>query len=259
MKNKSIAIVTLLLAAVLLFSSCSGVSRLEYKDGAYVNNETGVSYRLAPVNYESQNINKSKVVAQSGKADMEGNYLYAIEGADTTQYLSSIYNDLFYADTITLPTLAQMYPSQVLFTRTKVLTASLVQINEQDVINNVVSAYAGKGIDEDLIIFEDATEKYNFRLKFVSEAYSMFYFTLDYFSYTGDLTVWEPIDDPNDFEIIYPNAEVTVVTEDGYTYAVYRFGTDFLYDHATGTYYPLGDALESYHSKLDDSLIGTTS
>lgn len=259
MMKKSIALLALLMASVLLFASCSNVSVLEYKNGAYVNNDTGIAYRHAPANYESQNVNKSKLVAQSGKDDLEENYLYGIEGADTSKYLTTIHNDLFYADGITLPTLAQMNPNQVLFTRTKVLTASLVQINEPDVIANVVAAYGGTGIDEDLIIYEDDTLKYNFRLKFVSDAYPTFYYTLDFFGYHKELTVWDPIDDPNHFEIAYPGVEVTVATEDGYTYAVYHFGTDFLYDHATGTYYPLGDTLESYHARLDDSLIGTAS
>ena len=256
MKKRSFAVVALLLTAVLLFASCSGVSVLEYKNGTYVNNDTGIAYRHAPINYESQNVNKSKTVAQSGKDDLEGNYLYAIEGADTNQYLTSIHNDLFYADGITLPTLAQMNPGQILFTRTKVLTASLLQINDPEIISDVVSAYGGIGIDEDLIIYEDDTLKYNFRLKFASDAYPMFYYTLDFFGYNKELTVWEPIDDPNQFEIVYPGVEVTVATEGEYTYAVYHFGTDFLYDRATETFYPLGDALESYHTKLDDSLIG---
>ena len=260
MKKTYVCLIALLLAAVLSLSSCSSVTVMEPKDGMYVNPDTGVSYHAAPANYESKAVNKAEVIASLGSADMEETYLYAIDGVNTRQYLTTIYNDVFYADGIALPTLRQMNTNRVLFTQTKVLTASLVQIEEKDVLSKLVDAYEGIGFDSELMIFEDGCyRKLDFRLKFESESYASIYYTLDFYSYSKEITLWEPISDAENFEILYPGVEVTTAEENGYLYAVYHFGTDFLYDHVTGTCYPLWDTLTEYHERLTDGAAGAVS
>ena len=260
MKKTVVCLLALALAAVLSFSSCSSVTVMESKDGMYVNPDTGISYHAAPANYESKAVNKAELVASLGSADMEETYLYAIDGVTTRQFLTTIYNDVFYADGIALPTLKEMGASRVLFTQTKVLTASLVQIEEADVLSKLVAAYGGVGFDSELMIFEDdCYRKLDFRLKFESETYSSIYYTLDYYSYSKEITVWEPISDAEGFEIVYPGVEVTTAEENGYLYAVYHFGTDFLYDHVTGICYPLWDTLTEYHERLTDGAAGAVS
>ncbi|MBQ9806347.1 MAG: hypothetical protein IJW49_07570 [Clostridia bacterium] len=256
MKKRVVCLLSLLLTAVLLLSSCSSVTVMDAKDGLYVNPDTGVSYRAAPANYESKSVNKSKLIACLANEDMEENYLYAIDGVDTNRFLTTIYNDVFYADGIELPTLRSMNATRVLFTQTKVLTASLVQIDDDAVLSNLTTAYEGMSFDSDLMIFEDdCVRSLDFRLKFESEDYPSLYYTLDYHSYSKEITLWEPIDSIDSFEILYPGVEVTTAEENGYLYAVYHFGTDFLYDHVTGLCYPLWDVLTEYHDDLSD---GTT-
>lgn len=251
MKKSFVCLLTLLLAAVMTLSSCSSVTVMESKDGMYVNPDTGVSYHAASANYESKTIDKSEPIASLGSADLEEGYLYAIDGISTKQFLTTLYNDVFYADGITMPTLREMNTNRVLFTQTKVLTASLVQLEEADVLSSLVSAYEGKGFDSELMIFEDGcVRNLEFRLKFESAAYPSLYYTLDYHSYSKEITLWEPIDSAEDFEILYPGVQVTTAYENGYWYAVYHFGTDFLYDHVTGICYPLWDTLADYHDQL---------
>ena len=260
MKRSFVCLLTLMLAISLAFSSCSSVTVMESENGMYVNPDTGVSYHAAPANYESKAVNKAELVACLGSADMEEAYLYAIDGASSMQFLTTIYNDVFYADGITLPTLREMNATRVLFTQTKVLTASLVQIEEADILSQLVAAYEGKGFDSELMIFEDdCIRKLDFRLKFESTAYPSLYYTLDYYSYSKEITLWEPIDDAENFENLHPGVEVTTAEENGYLYAVYHFGTDFLYDHVTGICYPLWDTLTEYHDSLTDGASGAVS
>jgi len=260
MKKSLVCLATLMLAVLLACTSCSSVTVMESKDGAYVNPDTGIVYHPAPANYESVAVNKAEVIASLGSADMEETYLYAIDGVTTKQFLTTSYNDVFYADGIVLPTLRQMNANRVLFTQTKVLTASLVQISEVDVLEKLVSAYEGTGFDSELMIFEDGCiRKLDFRLKFESADYPSIYYTLDYYSYSKEITLWEPIADAEHFEILYPGVEVTTAEENGYLYAVYHFGTDFLYDHVTGICYPLWDTLDDYQDRLTDGASGAVS
>lgn len=260
MKKRVVCLIALMLAALLSFASCSSVTVMDFEDGMYVNPDTGVSYHAAPANYESKTVNKAEPIASLGKADMEETYLYAIDGVSARQFLTTIYNDIFYADGFLLPTLREMNTNRVLFTQTKVLTASLVQIEEKEILSKLVAAYEGKGFDSELMIFEDdCYRKLDFRLKFESELYPSLYYTLDYYSYSKEITLWEPISDAENFEILYPGVEVTTAEENGYLYAVYHFGTDFLYDHVTGICYPLWDTLTEYHDRLTDGAAGAVS
>lgn len=253
MKRKIVCLLALLLSVLLVCSSCSSVTVMEMKDGLFVNPDTGVSYRAAPANYESKSVNKSQLIACLANDAMEENYLYAIEGVSTERFLTTIYNDIFYADGTELPTLRGMDANRVLFTQTKVLTASLVQIEDKAVLSKLTEAYEGMSFDSELMIFEDdCVRSLDFRLKFESELYSALYYTLDYHSYSHEITLWEPIDSVDNFEILYPGVEVTTAEENGYLYAVYHFGTDFLYDHVTGLCYPLWDTLTEYHDQLTD-------
>ena len=251
MRKSIVCLITLLLVASVMLSACSSVTVMESKNGMYVNPDTGISYHPASANYESKTVNKSELVACLANEDMEENYLYAIDGVNTNRYLTTIYNDIFYADGIALPTLREMDAKRVLFTQTKVLTASLVQLEDTAVLSALTNAYEGMSFDSDLMIYEDGcVRNLEFRLKFESEYYPSLYYTLDYHSYSREITIWEPIDSVDSFENLYPGVEVTTEYEDGYLYAVYHFGTDFLYDHVTGFCYPLWDTLTEYHDRL---------
>jgi len=251
MKKTVVCLFALLLTAAVLLSSCSSVAVMENTNGTYVNPDTGVAYRPASANYESKSVDKSRLIACLDSEELEQSYLYAIEGVDPNQYLTSVFNDVFYADGLATPTLRQMNTNRVLFTQTKVITASLVQIDDATVLSNMVTAYEGMSFDAEEMIFEDGcVRNHDFRLKFESNEYPALYYTLDYHSYSKEITLWEPISDAENFPILYPGVNVTTEFENGYLYAVYHFGTDFLYDHVTGLCYPLWNTLDEYHDQL---------
>ena len=254
MKKFCLRFLPLLLVAVTLLAACSKPTLLEEQNGVYFNKKTDVSYRPAPICYEAVAILKSEAVARLSRGKGEDGYLYAMQGVRTDQYVATAYNNVFYADGITLPTLREMAPTSGLFTKTNVLTAALVQIDEADVLAKMIAAYEGKGFSEDILIVDSAKRIYDFGFKFVSEKYAMFYYALEFHGYDKELTVWEPIENAEDFPILYPGVEVTTETENGYLYAVYHLGTDFLYDRENKLYYPLGDILVQYHESLDSSL-----
>lgn len=260
MRKTALRMIPLILLLSVALSACSGVPMMEYKDGLYTNGDTGVAYRVASANYEAKSILSEDVLAMLGRDDVEGNLIYAIPNMDASQYMASADYELYYAGNITLPTLRKMNPYRVLFTQTKVITASLVQIEEAQVLADIVAAYDGKAFPfEEIIVEGDDRPTLDYRMKFESREYTGFYYTLDYYSYESDVTVWELIEDANDFEILYPNAEVSTVEEGGYLYAVYNFGTDILYDHVTRMCYPLGDTLSEYRDQLADSDMGSDS
>lgn len=252
MKNKLFRAFLILLSVLMLFCSCGKKSpAMEYNkaNDTYTNPKTNIAYRPAPACYEATS--RAGAVARLSKSKDAQMQLYAIQGVDTSRYLSGYYYELFYASDVTLPTLRELGAEKALFSKSQIRDYAFSQIDDAAVLSKLVELYEGVSIDEDLLIFEDGTVRsLDYTLKFASSDYAMMNYLVDYYSYSKELTVWEPIDSVVDFPIVYQGFEVTVEEENGQLYAVYHLGTDFLCDRVTRNFYPIGDVLKGYHEQL---------
>ncbi|MBE6602024.1 MAG: hypothetical protein E7637_05925 [Ruminococcaceae bacterium] len=255
MKKKLFRALTLLVAFLLLFSGCAKKKApvMEYNkiNDTYTHPKTKVVYHPAPVCYEATSVVKTRVIARLAKNNTENDRLYALQGTDTSKYLTTPYYGLFYADGIKLPALSEMNATRALFAKTQLRDYAFSEITDGEVLAKLVQSYSGEGIDEDRLIFEDGTVcTLDYTLKFVSKEYSMLNYLVGYRSYSKEVTDWVEIESASEIPDLYPGYEVTVVEENGYLYAVYQLGTDFLCDRITGNFYPIGDLLKDYHEQL---------
>ena len=262
MKYSAIRVLLLALALLLLLPSCAKAPVLASENGVYVNKKTGVSYLAASANYEAVAIDKDTVVARMPDKKVGDDLFYRIPGTSTEHYLSNDFYELFYAADLTLPTLEQMAPTTALICKTAVISYSLTQIEEADVLSRLLAVYAGPGFSEDVMITDSGVPE-SYTLKFQSKEHPSFYYTLSYRRYDREVTVYDLVGSETIDEAAYPGVEVTTEVYKGETYRVYHFGTEILYDRVTGTCYPLGDTLSGYWDYLspadpEDAITVTT-
>lgn len=247
MKKTWFRLLPLLLCAMMLFSGCAKLPKLEYEDGVYTNQKTGISYLTASVCYEAISFKEDSEVARIERKGVDDLLMYPINGVDSAKMLASADYEVFYAVGTTLPTLAQMNPETVYICKTADMTYSIASITAKADISYLIEVYQGtKGFSKNEIDGSPTKERYD--LKFESSSYPGIYYCLTYWQFEEDVLVYELIDDFNDFEITYPNAEVSTEEYKDEKYAVYNFGTALLYDRATGLCYPAGDTVAKYLS-----------
>lgn len=239
----------LLLCIVTLFSSCGKPPKLEVENGNYTNKKSGVTYLRAPLNYEAVSIVKDKTVARVAQDKLDDIILYEIENTAPEALLATEDYELFYAKGTTLPTLWEMQPNKALISQTGTISFATASIEDGADVAALVALYQnGVSFSKDEIDVGLTPKRYD--LKFASAAYPAFYYTLTYWRFTENVEVWESVDDANNVTPTYTGIEMTVVEEDGETYAVYNFGKEILYDRTTGKCYAVGDTVAKY---LDDS------
>ena len=245
MKKLFLRTIPMLLCAVMLFSSCSKLPEFAYKDGAFVNEKTGISYLPAGDNYEAIALQSDKEVARIIQKGMDDIVMYPISGIDSEKMLTNELYEVFYAEGTKLPTLWEMDPEQMHICRTVTLTYSLATVTSAAELEELIDIYRnGKGFSENEI--DVGLDKERYDLKFQSSAYEGIYYCLIYWEFEDEVLVYEVIEDFDDFEITYPDAEVTTEEYKGEKYAVYHFGTSLIYDRTTKTCYPVGDLLSKY-------------
>ena len=229
------------LALALLLCACRGSDIPAFEkndDGEYVNPETEVSYLSAPWNYEAISRVTSRPVVRIEQDKIDDVVLYEIEKISSSQYLSTENYDLFYASNLTLPTLSAMAPTSVLVCQGADRSFVTETITDASDIAAILAAVNARPLGS----FEG--EDYNtFTLKFASEQYSAFYYRLTYRQYDAPIESWVLIEDADNYEVLYENAEVRVEEYKGELYAVYTFGVGVIYDNATQTFYAVGDVI----------------
>ncbi len=163
--------------ATLLFSSCSGtLMTLKYEDGQMVNKRLKLAYTPAPTNYEPVSVGEE--YAYYEKSDM---ILYEIAGLDPKEWLTQAYagsaTTIFYADSVTLPTLDELNPNKIFVTESESVTVGIATVNDQAVIDNVIDLFQNGEYAEWPLIGAYTT----YELKFYSEEnYPHIYYNLTY-------------------------------------------------------------------------------
>ena len=245
MKKQLLSFFSLLLVGVLLLTSCAKLPALKYDGEKYTNPKTGVSYFSAPDVYQAVSRDENAEVARLEQKGVGDLVLYAVGGVNTTKLLTDEYYTLFYATDYKLPTLEEMNPDVAYITQTINLSWVVAQIETPSEIAALISAFrTQKGFPIQEIDVALTKEAYD--LKFASEDYGGFYYCVTYWQFSGDVLIYEEIEDVNNFSVTYPGIAYETEEYNGDLYVVYNFGSGILYDRITRQCYPAGDLVSNY-------------
>lgn len=174
------AIFALTLSAVLLYSSCTmWLNTINYDKttNLYTDAKTGVSYRDAPSSFEPAVVGgKYAKIKLGGEAIV----FYEIKGMNPRLWLTEEYGTVFYSSDISLPTLTEMEPVNILVCIEQALTAVVAEISDAQDIAAVISDWES-GVSTEYPATPPAA---SYRLKFESDKYPGIYFSITYLEYS---------------------------------------------------------------------------
>ena len=168
---RSIRSAAIFLAAALFFasmaSSCSGLVKLKYQDGKYVDSRNGISYISAPVCFEPESVGAEY-------AEYDKTVLHEIGGLDPREWLTETYEGIgsvYYSDKIELPTLETFGAKSAYICIADAITIQMGEIDSADDVREIIDLFS-RG--EEVALPVDGTASYH--IKFVSDDWpSIFY------------------------------------------------------------------------------------
>ena len=245
MKKCFMRMLPLLLCATMLLTACSKAPKMTFQDGTYQINGMNVTFEAAPSYYEARSYIKDRPVARLEQGELDDLIFYEIEGVSPEKMISSESYDLFYAVGTKLPELWEMSVTKAHVCQTASVTYSLATLEDDEAIASLIEAYydgtsfSAKDIDPGL-----GKSKYD--LKFESPLYPGLYYCLTYWQFDSDVLIYQDIDDPNNYDVLYLGVERTVGeykdAEGGY-YVEYNFGKYVLHNRAIGMCWSIGDTV----------------
>ncbi|NLE13929.1 MAG: hypothetical protein GX628_09695 [Clostridiales bacterium] len=175
MKKTFCKIIFLLLAALLpiaVFISCSsGIVKITYEDGKYIDKTNGITYLPAGDSYEPTAIGEPY-------AEYDGGTLYNIPGLDPELWLAEEYDgigSIFYSEETELPALENFGATEAYICVEDAITMHLQTIDNQSVINRIIEALTG--CEDNLQLPSGGT---SYHIKFMSETYPGIYYDILY-------------------------------------------------------------------------------
>lgn len=164
-----------ILLAGMLCACGSELVTLQYKDGVFVNAGKELSYIPADVTYEPVAVGDAYAYYKSGDIT-----LYAIGEYDPTLWLTEAYSGgattVFYADSLTLPTLTEFGAEKITVCESENVTMGVCEITDETLIDTLVTLFTeGEAAEWPLI---GATLRYD--MKFSSSAWPQIYMNLIY-------------------------------------------------------------------------------
>lgn len=204
--RKLIALCLTLLVLPFLLISC-GKTLTESASGIK-DSTTKINYNHASVTYEPVELGKKYGTLKVGEKVSLA--LYRIEGLDPTEWLATEDMNVLYADSVTLPSLADMEPTGLQICAKDVSVHVLRRIGDAEVVRAVTSAWT----DNDSLTYPSRMPQKVYKLRFESELYPSLYYCVTYIEYSSDLEL------------------------DGVNYGKY-----FLYSAFDDIFVPMGDAI----------------
>lgn len=170
------------LAMTLTLTAC-GTKTLPLKaeNGLYYDNQNDVSYAIAPLCYEPQEIGDAYASFKSGSTTVT---LYEVAGLDPTQWLTEEYSgasSMFVAADMALPDLAGFAPDTIHLCVQSVSVWEFATVTDQAEIDEVVRLFT----EGESVPYPATTPDADLRFKFSSSAYPGVYYNLIYVDY-GD-------------------------------------------------------------------------
>lgn len=240
--------VALLVLLSCLLGACADRSvTLSYRDGAFRSANGKLAFREAPAVYYALSALTESSIAVIQRDGMNDIPLYEIENCSTARYLADASLFLYYAEGEVLPTLAELGASRI----------ALYQYSDNRVTRQLVSTLEDADQVTDLVRFATTGIKvpaekvtgelyHRMELLFLSSAYTGFGMMLEYRKLAEELTVYAPLNADGSAPDLYPGVTPSVETVAGEQVAVWRLGTNFIYDSVEKTYTPVWDILETY-------------
>ena len=166
-------IVCCLLCCAALLCSCSSYHSFIYKNGFFVDRATGIRYTDAPLCYEPVALGSQYALYEPDVP------IYAVRDADPREWLTEDYSGIggmYYAESVTPPTLTEFGATGVYICVSEVNTISIGEITEADDIAALVDLLEN-GEDVSVSFGSDAL---SYSLKYSSERYPFLYYSVSY-------------------------------------------------------------------------------
>ena len=235
----------LLLCAMLFLTACNKAPKMTYTDGVFKVDGMGVKFEAAPAYYEAKAYAEARPVARLEQGEMDDLIFYEIDGVSPEKMISSANHELFCAVGTKLPELWEMSVTKAHVCQTASVTYSLATVEGEKALASLIDPYqngasfSAKEIDAGL-------KKSKYDLKFESPLYPGIYYCLTYWQFDKDVLVYQDIEDPNSYDVLYPNVTRTVGqyedAEGGY-YVEYNFGKYLLHNRTTGMCWAIGETV----------------
>ena len=178
-KTLTVALAVLLFA--LSLASCKAT--LKPGENGLYDKQSKVTYSHASTVYEA-----TKLVKEYGKLALtkeESYALYTVPGSDPTEILATEDFNIVYASDIDMPTLLEMAPYQVDICVDATTIHTVAKITDVTEIASLVAAFSAN----DPVTYPGTTPLRNYRVRFESDLYPGFYYTLTYVEYGSDLVI----------------------------------------------------------------------
>ena len=241
--KRLIGIFSLLLCLTLLLASCKKAPAMKYENGYYTIPGSSVQYSFISLNYEAvayDNTDPLAILEQGANVPV-----YKISGVEVGKMVCTEDYDVLCAKGVTLPaTLTAFDPYRMHVTKTAVLSYSVATVTDKEILKDITECYETvSGFNPAEV---DFLEKEEFGLKFQSESCAGLYYSLQYWHFREKAELYVAIEDPDDFEHLYPGFEVRTELYKGEYYAVYQLGAGVIYDMESDLCYPVGDLLAEF-------------
>lgn len=166
-------------------ASCSGsgLVRIVYENGLYVDKTNNIKYRDASVSYEPAEIGD-----EYGKFE-DDLILHKITGADPKEWITEAFEGIgavYYSEAVTLPALENFGANKIYICISGLKTIGIGTIEETDIVNELIQTIQTGEQRET----NDAADSYY--LKFVSETYPFLYYNVMYIkTVTGEHLLYD--------------------------------------------------------------------
>jgi len=166
----------LLLVCVVLLSGCAAkLVPLTLEDGKLLNKKQELSYTAAPLRYEATVQGEAYAYCKEEQLT-----LYAVEGADPTEWLTEEYTGsltmLFCADSIKLPTFTELDAEKITVCTKGNITVGVMEITDREKIRAAAELFENGTAAE----WPGVQSELHYELKFYSSEWPQFSMLLSY-------------------------------------------------------------------------------
>ncbi len=180
--RKATPLVLATILCVLSLTACKTTIKLG--DNGLYDNKNDITYINASTVYEATGRGEEYGVLKI--TDKESYDLFVIPGVEPTEMLATEDNNIVYASSVRLPTLAEMKPTAL-----HICVEGASSAHQLHTMTNAAELSAiVKELTENKSLPYPGTVPYkNYRVRFESPDYPGFYYTLTYVEYTEDLVI----------------------------------------------------------------------
>lgn len=235
-QNRRLCILIFALLLLSLLTACGGgkgKAVFEFTRDGYRDPTDGKTYVMAEDAYRSVSYSEKNLVGTYTSRGGTVTTFYRMDGAEG--YLTDADHQIYLPDGATLPAFSDMEIATLSVCKTGTVTITIGVIDDPATVASVVRAYtAGPSVPYSKVA--RSAERYD--LIFAEENPVLTY-QLIYLEFDGEVVVYEPLNSDGSVPDIYPGVTGTAETVSGETVAVFRFGSQLLYDRDAGKCYPV--------------------